>query len=342
MQNIVVNQWNVSKLNSPQFGTAKYESVLSKKISKNPDLNLRQIRRYDTRIRGSMPLSWLFRYDSHGADIVHATFQTVAPAGIIHRPKNFVVTVHDLAPIVYKNESRRNISLRLQWRLVPPSLTFADKIIAISKFTKQEISRLTDIPKSKISVIYQGINHDLYQPQSTSTARKRLGLKKDEKYILIVSSSLEHKRIDNAKPVLEYVREQFPNTKLLKVGYGESLSGEHIINAGWVPEKEMPLFYNAADVFLHLSEYEGFGLPVLEAMACGTPIVAREVASIPEIVGKSFKLLEFDANHQRIADAVSAKICLETSDQRAIAHSKQFSWGKTARETVDIYEKLLE
>lgn len=334
-----IQYWNVSRVDGPAFGTAKYENILAEKLSNSTGVSVRQTKRKPSGIRGTMPLSWLFGYRLRDADIVHATFQTIAPAGFVHRPKNFVVTVHDLAPIVYPEEVR-DLSLRLQWYLTPRSLTLADKIIAISHFTKQEILRLTDLPESKIRVVHQGIDHDRYQPRPMIEAREKLGLDTEATYVLVVSSSLEHKRIEDAKPVLDHVREQYPDAKLLKAGYGESLSGEHIVNTGWIPEEEMPLLYNAADVYFHPSEYEGFGLPVLEAMACGTPVVAREVASIPEIVGDSFEMVEPDAGPKEIANAVSSQLSLKSLDQEAIERSKQFSWEKTAVETKDVYDEI--
>ncbi len=83
--------------------------------------------------------------------------------------------------------------------------------------------------------------------------------------------------------------------KLLKVGYGDMLQGEGIINLGWVREEDMPSLYNAADIFLHTAEYEGFGLPVLEAMACGVPVVASNSASLPEIVGNCGELVDLSS-----------------------------------------------
>ena len=84
---------------------------------------------------------------------------------------------------------------------------------------------------------------------------------------------------------------------MLKAGHGEELKGEGVISVGWVPEEGMPLLFNAADVYLHTSEYEGFGLPVLEAMTCGVPVIANNKASIPEIVGSYGSFAGLDENN---------------------------------------------
>ncbi len=289
----------------------------------------------------TMPISWLLQYRCHNADLVHATFQTVAPAAFVHRPENFVVTIHDLAPLVYPSEVR-DISLRLQWQLTPRALKLSDKIIAISNYTKQEIQRLTDISGSKIEVIHQGIDHSHYRPLEQQKARDRLGLSHQDTFVLVVSSSLEHKRMEEAKPILEAVREKHPDVKLLKAGYGEELTGEHVVNTGWIDEDDMPALYSAADVYLHPSEYEGFGLPVLEAMACGTPVVARDVASIPEIVGDCFDLVSPDAHPEEFADAIFSNLDVDLPYRDAVERSRHFSWDKTARETADVYRSLLD
>jgi len=217
----------------------------------------------------------------------------------------------------------------------------ADNIIAISEFTKQEIVRLTDVPASKINVVHQGIDHELYRPRPMEQSKRELGLDADTTYLLVVSSELEHKRIEKATSILERVRESSKDVRLIKAGYGEEMTGEHIINIGWVDEEKMPALYSAADVYLHPSEYEGFGLPVLEAMACGTPVVARDVASIPEIVGGCFDLVSPDATADEFAEAIWQYLEVEYPVHEAVERSKEFSWAKTAVDTLNVYREVL-
>lgn len=332
--------WNVSSEGGPSFGTAKYENHLYESL---PDSvgNCRRIQRRGGSLAGSMPLSWIERYRRYDADLVHATFQTVAPATFFHPPKNFIVTVHDLAPMVYPSEIR-DTSLKLQWKISPPALRKADRIIAISEFTKSEITRLMGIESSKIEVVRQGVNHDLYNSCNQAKARERLDLNPDGIYILVVSSALEHKRIDLALPVINKVKETYPEAKILKAGYGQKIKDDGVINTGWVPEKNMPDLYNAADVYFHPSEYEGFGLPILESISCGTPVVAREVASIPEIVEGTCDLLDKDAGVKEISDAIVSQISSPDESRTLIERSHDFSWRRTARETARVYESLLD
>lgn len=334
-------QWNVGKVDGEPFGTAKYEDKISEKRLNESRLSISRIQRSKSGFRSTMPVSWLLRYRCRSSDLVHATFQTVAPAAFVHRPDNFVVTVHDLAPLVYPSEIR-DASLYLQWQLTPKALKLADKIIAISNYTKREIEHLTDIGSSRIEVIHQGIDHDKYKPLPKQEARRRLGITPEDTFVLVVSSSLEHKRVEEAKPIIEAVREENPGVKLLKAGYGEELTGEYVVNTGWVDEEDMPALYSAADVYLHPSEYEGFGLPVLEAMACGTPVVARDVASIPEIVGDCFDLVSPDATPKEFAEAIASSLEIDSPYNDAVERSEHFSWEKTTRETVDVYRSLLQ
>jgi glycosyltransferase involved in cell wall biosynthesis len=103
----------------------------------------------------------------------------------------------------------------------------------------------------------------------------------------------------------------------------------------------MPILYNCADVFLHTSEYEGFGLIILEAMSCGVPVVVSNRTSIPEVVGSSGNMIDLDS--EDVIEQFVAKIlsCLDQGiDEEAVRQSHNFSWAKTAAETVKVYERV--
>jgi glycosyltransferase involved in cell wall biosynthesis len=131
---------------------------------------------------------------------------------------------------------------------------------------------------------------------------------------------------------------------LLKCGYGTRLEGPRIVNTGAVPEAWMPILYNAADVLLLTSEYEGFGMPLLEAMACGTPIVASRVASIPEVLGDSGELVDLDAQDciATFAERILHVLDQDARNLKGHARSRAFSWEQTAKRTRDVYHQLLE
>jgi glycosyltransferase involved in cell wall biosynthesis len=199
--------------------------------------------------------------------------------------------------------------------------------------------KMLNIEEEKIHVIYQGVNHSLYRPMDKEDCRKYFNLDLNKKYILYVASNLYHKRTDLAKMIFEKVKKCREDVRMIKAGYSEKLEGEGIISMGWIKEADMPKLYNCADVYLHTSEYEGFGLPILEAMACGIPVVASNRASIPEVTGDAGILVdldddcvdEFAENILRVLDK-NKKI-----DKLALERSKTFSWERTARETLRVY-----
>ena len=331
-------QWNISKASQPMYALKKYEDELYDNISNNGKYIIERVRRSDGRILGSTVFSWPI-YNRKGADIVHATSQTLAPSVYFTKSRRFIVTVHDLAPMVYPSEIT-DYSLRIQYMLTPHALKKADKIISISHFTKKELVRLTGIDEEDICVVHQGVDHRNYKPLNKIKSKEKFGLNPDDKHILVVSSSLEHKRMDLAKKVFNYMRNQRNDVKMIKAGYGEALVGDDIISAGWVPEDDMPFLFNASDVYLHTSDYEGFGLPILESMACGVPVVANNKASVPEIVGGCGTLIDFNIEDVgRISSKISSLID-SGLDLEAIERSNNFSWKRTAEETLKVYETM--
>lgn len=338
-----IMHWNVCKRSHPLFGAKRYEDELFDNIRALliEDLEIERVQRQDNEVIGSVPLSWLFRYRRKGADIVHATYQTIAPAAYFRRPRRFIVTVLDLSPMLYPSEYSQDKSSRIQWLLSCGALKRVDRIIAISDFTKKEVIRIAGVDESMIDVVHLGVDHSRYYPVSKNQCKRRFGFDTEEKHILVVASNLAKKRMDLTQSVFDEVRKQRRGIKLIKAGYAETLGGNDIVNIGWVPEAEMPLLYNSADVFLHTSEYEGFGLPILEAMSCGVPVVVSNRASIPEVVGSYGNMVDLDADD--VIEQFVNKIlsCIDKGiDEEAIERSENFSWKKTAEETVRIYKEL--
>jgi len=344
--------WNTSKEDQPMTGIKRYEDELFTNVKRllekdKSEWHLERIQRSSSKILGSTPVSWLLRYKCKDADIVHATNEVIAPTLYFRKPKESIVTVHGLVPIIYPS-TIKNVSDKIQWKLTPNALKKADKIIAISKFTKREILRITNklgvpIEEDRIKVVYHGIDHSKFRLMDKEKCKKRFGLDADEKHILVVSLNMEMKRMDIVKKVFDYIRREREDVKLVKVGEPiEILRGDGIIDLGFLSGDEMPVLYNAADVFFHPSEFESFGLPVLEAMACGIPVVTSNKATVPEIVGSCGEMVDFDA--EDVVEQFAEKILTSLdkgADLKAVERSKSFSWEKTARETIKVYEELI-
>lgn len=337
-----VYHWNSSRVNEIS-GIRKYEDNLFnflQKVAKNKssDLKIYRIMRGKNKFLDSVIFSWFLKYKGSNA---HATSQVLAPTIYFKRPRNLIITVHDLAPIVYPFEIR-DISERIQWKIVPKALKKIEHIIAISEFTKEELLRILNIPEDRINVIHQGVDHETYRPLPKGACRKFFGLEENKKYIIYVASNLYHKRPDLAKRIFYEIKKCREDVEMIKAGYSEKLEGEGIINFGWLREEDMPKLYNSADVYVHTSEYEGFGLPILEAMACGVPVVASNKASIPEVVGDAGILVDFDGDVvKNFVEAILGVLDKkEGIDKRALERSRLFTWEKTAEETLKLYEAV--
>jgi len=230
--------WNISKKSHPVTGAKRYEDELFNNIRKlREDVEIERIQRADNRYIGSTFISWFLRYRCKNADIVHATFQTIAPAlsfkkrTCTKKNSRFIITVHDLVPVLYPS-AIRDISTKIQWIFTPKALKKVDRIISISEFTKKEVVRIAGVDENKIDVVYQGIDHLKYYPMDKEKCKERFGLNAEEKHILVVSSNVEHKRTDLAKKIFDHIRSIREDVKMIKAGYGEMLKGEGIISVG--------------------------------------------------------------------------------------------------------------
>jgi len=239
------------------------------------------------------------------------------------------------------------------------SLWNADMIITISESAKKDLINSLGLPEDKIKVIYCGID-EAYQPtqnlKSIEATRKKFNL--PEKFILNVSTLVPTKNLPTLfKAFALFKSSTSLSHRLVIVGgkgwkYKEILKAvtqlgleKDIIFTGYVPREDLINIYNAADLFVYPSFYEGFGLPPLEAMACGTPVIASNVSSIPEVVGEAGILLNpFDI--AGIAEAIEKVIrdddLRREMVEKGITQAQKFSWRQNASETKKIYERLVK
>jgi len=283
-----------------------------------------------------------------GADVFHGVLN-ITPLAC---PVPSVITIHDLAFLSFPQTFRRVNRAYLAWA-TRVSARRASRILAVSEATKREIVRLLRIPPEKIVVTYDACDARFAPPESGALEafRRRAGL--PERFILFLST-LEPRK--NLPTLLEaYARIAASTDVPLIIGGGkgwlydeifaraEALDlGDRVRFAGYISQEDQPLWYAAATVFAFPSLYEGFGMPPLEAMACGTPVVATTSSSLPEVVGDAGLLVPpTDANALgaallRLLDDAELR---EELRARGLRQARRFSWRETAERTLLAYQE---
>ncbi|HUW94315.1 MAG TPA: glycosyltransferase family 1 protein [Anaerolineae bacterium] len=307
---------------------------------------------------GSYPLS--VRLD--GAEICHLASQTLATLLLTGRRPPAVVTVHDLIPHLVDDDPalslyRRPVE-RLLDRVALRGLRRAAAIVAISEFTKRTVVQLTGYPADHIHVVYRAVDGAVFKPLPVPDGfRRKYELEAENPTVLYVGSEDPRKNVDGLLRAFARVRARVPTAQLLKVGAPHfaaerqrllGLVDELGLDSSvrfldHVPDEDLPLFYNAASVFVLPSFYEGFGLPALEAMSCGTPVVASDRASLPEVVGQGGALLDPDdvaGLADRIAGLLADPQWRAAASEVALLQAARFSLARQAEETLALYRAL--
>ncbi|MDY0122978.1 glycosyltransferase family 1 protein [Sulfurimonas sp.] len=271
------------------------------------------------------------------------------------KTKKLICTVHDFS---FKLQPQWHPKERIEYFNENFDLVKkADHIITGSNFTKQEIIDYMQMPQDKISVIYHGVNHGLYKlyPQNELQETKaKFSLPK--KFLLFVGSIEPRKNLltllkaynllaNDEKGELPLILVGFKGWENQEIMQEIEKNRDFIRYLGFVSDSELAHIYNLAAVFIYPSLYEGFGLPPLEAMACGTPVIVSDVASLPEVCGDAAFYVEptdsIDIKNKILAIAKDEKLREELS-QKSKAQAALFSWDKAAQEHLKVIESLLE
>lgn len=269
---------------------------------------------------------------------------------------HLVTTVHDfsfhLHPEWHPRE-RREYFQKYFWN----NIMKADRIITGSHFTKKEIGAFLGFDPEKVHVIHHGVDHTIfkiYEPAALTAFIEQKQL--PHKFILFVGSIEPRKNLSNLlqayaslSPVIKdeykFVLAGFSgwnNAEVMKILQEEKKNVRYL---GYLAERELAYLYNLATVFVYPSLYEGFGLPPLEAMACGTPVIVSNVASMPEVCGDAAYYID-----PQNVDDIAHGICAVVTDdnlrrdltQKGLSRSKSFSWDKAAREHLMIFKEVLK
>lgn len=282
----------------------------------------------------------------YGADVYHGVLNVMPLAA--HIPS--IVTIHDLSPFLFPQTFRRVNRSYLRWA-VRVACRNAAHLIAVSEFTKSELMRWMHVPAERITVTYNGVNERFAPPtpEILQAFRQRAGL--PERFILFVGT-LEPRK--NLPTLLEaYARIARDTDAALIIGGGkgwlydsifakvEQLQlGERVRFAGFIDDQDLPLWYAAATVFILPSLYEGFGIPLLEAMACGTPVVTTTSSSLPEVVGDAGLTIaptDVDAMAEALLRLLNDAALRTELRERGFVQARHFSWMSLAERTLAIY-----
>ena len=270
-----------------------------------------------------------------------------------------VLTVYDLTFMLIP-QTHPLSRQKLLPNFVKRSVRDADAIIAISESTKQDIMSVFHVPDHKVTVTYLGVDHSTFNPNAPRAAiekvKKKFSITKN--YIFYLGTIEPRKNVDLLLKAFQRVKDQTDaNFQLVlsgKVGWKvENLmktiralvnSGD-VVHTGYISEEEAACLYNGAEAFVYPSQYEGFGIPVLEAMACGCPVIASNSSSLPEVVGDAGVLVEPN-NMEELSEAIVKVIhdgeLSRALKEKGIQRAAHFTWERTARTTRDLYVSLLK
>jgi glycosyltransferase involved in cell wall biosynthesis len=274
-----------------------------------------------------------------------------------------VVTVHDIVPHLVRKDNEQN-TFRHSFdgffdRLAMGALRNADAIITVSKFTGTTLIENLKIDPERIYTVYEGVDQKRFKPEAVPAGFwQQYSIPEKAKIILYVGSDNPRKNLPNLIRAFARINPRRNDIVLVRVGPTEypvgdvqirSLIqefelGDRVLWLGRIPDETLVNFYNAADLFCFPSLYEGFGLPVLEAMACGTPVVTSNSTSLQEVAGDAALLVDpYDIEAigtamRRVLDDPELAAELRA---RGLKRAAEFTWERTARETVVVYEKVL-
>ncbi len=279
-------------------------------------------------------------------DLYHGLHFVLPPV----RKARRVLTVHDLTYLKFPGYfSDHNLNERGYRRELPRSLSLADAVVAVSQQTRQDLIDIMNVPEAKVRVIYEGVDPQFFNPMAGKAAaaiRERYGL--SGPYLVFLVGTPEPRK--NLLNTVAAAGKAAPHLPLALIGPQKPLltllGGSHrnIKFTGVVPDSHLPALLSGAEISLYPSLYEGFGLPVLESMACGVPVIASNQGALPEIAGDAAVLVE-PQNVARIAAAILELLHNDAQRNRLKGAGRkraaEFTWQKAAEATLTLYRELV-
>jgi glycosyltransferase involved in cell wall biosynthesis len=292
-------------------------------------------------------------------DLVHIPLNRV-PLFMI-RP--YVVTIHDMANLLFEQEAS-DLRMQLRQFRFKRGLMRADRVIAVSEATKREVQNKLGVPGERICRVYNAPDPGFFARAANGPAQHQIleRYQINYPYLLYAGAIRRHKNIPRLVEAFAVVRDQLAGHPVYKdlrlVIIGDTISRfpsvrqaviksrvEHAVRfLGFVPFETLRCFYESAAAFVFPSRHEGFGLPPLEAMACGAPVVASNVSSLPEVVGDAALQINPE-NVFDIARGIRDVLLNEELRARMIRRGREqaarFSWSWTARQVLEIYQEVV-
>ena len=271
-----------------------------------------------------------------------------------------IVTVHDLTPLVFPKHFKSGLKGNLKWQLQKLALKNADAIITDSESSKKDIVKYAGINQARVKVVYLAAGSEFKKIEIRNLKleiKKRYNL--PDRFALYVGDATWNKNLPRlieaaskanislvmvGKALVDKVEDrQNPwNSDLVKV-QDMAEQNKNIFRLGFVPSEDLVALYNAATLFVMPSIYEGFGLPILEAMSCGCPVVASKGGSLVEVVGEAGRYVDpydTDSIATGISEVFNSPNLQKELSQKGIIQSRKFTWEKTAKETMDAYKGI--
>jgi glycosyltransferase involved in cell wall biosynthesis len=301
-----------------------------------------------------LPFAFPIALASHGVDVFHCQYMgppfTFTP---------YVVTLHDILHEIYPEFYPHFLRFFMSV-FYPFSARRAAKVLAVSEYSKKTIVKIYGLPEEKVEVTYDAVCNDEFRPIRDKALTDHI-LKKYQihgNYILFVGRLEPRKNISGIIKAFHSLRVHHDIAqKLVIVGMKDFLYqrifdtakhlklGKEIIFTGRVEQEDLPILYNGADFFVYPSFAEGFGVPPLEAMACGIPVITSNTTSLPEVVGDAGILVDpqnIDELSQAMYMLIKDADLRGKMKNRGLERSKLFSWHRTADKVLRIYEEVYE
>jgi len=293
-------------------------------------------------------------------DVAHIPHLFWIPRGL---PCPYIVTVHDLLEHMYGARDGSNLRRRMHLQLTRRALRKAARVLAVSQFTKCEIEKILAIPDARVEVVYNAIDERFLHGHASEADRQLIAQRYQVNYpfLLYAGAIRPHKNVVRIIEAFSALKTELqkenviPDLKLIIIG--DDLSGHPDLRRtvvrsgvqndvrflGFVPIEVLRIFYDVAKLFVFPSLYEGFGLPPLEAMAHGTPVVTSNTSSLPEVAGNASLLVNpenvFEIQ-RAMQKALLDPVLRQRMKQRGYEQAKRFSWTSSVERILEIYREI--